>query len=98
MRKLARLSVRMSRKFATRPGEAWLLCRMAWWVVVLSVAARCFSLPRGLRIVAGNQSRRRDLTTANPDELARAIDLVLSTNVLMFKPSCWKRAAVLHRY
>ena len=75
-----------------------MLCRMAWWVAVLSVTARCFSLPRALRIVAGNQSRRQGLTTANPAEFARAIDLVLSTNVLMFKPSCWKRAAVLHRY
>jgi len=71
---------------------------MAWWVAVLSVTARCYSLPRALRVVAGNQSGKRALTTANPDELARAIDLVLSTNVLMFKPSCWKRAAVLHRY
>lgn len=34
----------------------------------------------------------------NADELARAIDLVLSMNTLMFKPSCWKRAVVLHRY
>ena len=98
MIKVARLSFRMGRKFLTRPGEAWLLCRMAWWVGVLSVTARWFSLPRALRIVAGNQSRRQGLTTANADELARAIDLVLSTNVLMFKPSCWKRAAVLHRY
>jgi transglutaminase superfamily protein len=98
MRKLARLSFRTGRKFLTRPGEAWLLCRMAWWVAVLSVTARCYSLPRALRVVAGNQSGKRALTTANPDELARAIDLVLSTNVLMFKPSCWKRAAVLHRY
>ena len=32
------------------------------------------------------------------DELARAIDLLLSADVLMFKPICWKRAAVLHRY
>jgi len=98
MRKLARLAFRLGRKFLTQPGEAWLLCRMAWWVAVLSVTARCFSLPRALRVVAGNQSRKRDLTTANPAELAQAIDLVLSTNALMFKPNCWKRAAVLHRY
>jgi hypothetical protein len=32
------------------------------------------------------------------DELASAIDLLLSADVLMFKPICWKRAAVLHRY
>jgi hypothetical protein len=98
MRKLVRLSFRMGHKLVTSPREAWLLCRMGWWVAVLSVTARCFSLPRALRIVAGNQGRKRNSTTANPDELARAIDLVLSANALMFKPSCWKRAAVLHRY
>lgn len=32
------------------------------------------------------------------DELARAIDLLLSADVFIFKPVCWKRAAVLHRY
>jgi len=32
------------------------------------------------------------------EDLARAIDLLLSADFLMFKPICWKRAAVLHRY
>lgn len=70
--------------------------RMAWWVVVLSATARCYSLPRALRIVAGSQKRSHN--EVNRDDLARAIDLVLSVDVLMFKPICWKRAAVLHRY
>lgn len=34
----------------------------------------------------------------NRDDLARVIDLLLSADFLMFKPICWKRAAVLHRY
>ena len=87
----------VSRKAVSKPGEAWLLLRMAWWVAVVSVMARCYSLPRALRIVAGNQNK----TSRNgktEDELARAIDLLLSADVLMFKPICWKRAAVLHRY
>ena len=37
-----------------------------------------------------------------PDEitarLARAIDLLLRADLFVFKPVCWKRAAVLHRY
>ena len=83
----------------TNPGEAWLLLRMAWWVVVLSVTARCYSLPRALEIVAGNEkSEQLSGQPLNPEELARAIDLLLSADVLMFKPICWKRAAVLHRY
>ena len=92
----SRLVTGATRKFAARPGEAWLLCRMAWWVAVLSVAARVCPLPRALAIVAGHKKSARAAT--NQQELARAIDLLLSADVLMFKPICWKRAAVLHRY
>lgn len=88
--------MRAGKKIVSDPGEAMLLCRMAWWVAVLSVAARWTSLPRALEIVAGTQNGKH--STQTQDELARAIDLVLSADVLMFKPICWKRAAVLHRY
>jgi hypothetical protein len=95
--KTTRLLFAVARKLATKPGEAWLLLRMAWWVVVLSITARCYSLPRALAIVAGDENSRHRSTTTQ-DELAHAIDLLLSADVLMFKPICWKRAAVLHRY
>jgi hypothetical protein len=56
-------------------------------------------LPRALEIVAG---RPVDTSvTTDPEaqkRFARAIDLLLSTDVWIFKPICWKRAAVLHRY
>lgn len=94
--KTIRFLSRGTRKLVTRPDEAWLLLRMAWWVVVLSATARCYSLPRALRIVAGNQKRSNQ--AVNRDDLARSIDLLLSADFLMFKPICWKRAAVLHRY
>ena len=94
--KTIRFLSRGTRKLVTRPGEAWLLLRMAWWVVVLSATARYYSLPRALRIVAGDQKRAHE--ALNHDELARAIDLLLSADFLMFTPVCWKRAAVLHRY
>jgi len=87
----------MGHKVVTKPAEAWLLLRMAWWVAVLSVTARCYSLPRALQIVAGSQNETSH-NGRTEDELARAIDLLLSADVLMFKPICWKRAAVLHRY
>jgi len=70
---------------------------MAWWVAVLSVSARCYSLPRALQIVAGTENGKPS-NSATQDELARAIDLLLSTDIFIFKPVCWKRAAVLHRY
>lgn len=96
MKKFGRLIFGFGRKIVRRPGEAWLLCRMAWWVAVLSVTARWYSLPRALQIVAGNRNGRPTRTTQ--EDLARVIDLLLSADVLMFKPICWKRAAVLHRY
>ena len=96
MRKLARLITRLSRKFVSDPAEALLLCRMAWWVTVLSATARWYSLPRALQIVAGSSNRKP--LPINGDELAHAIDLLLSANIFIFKPVCWKRAAVLHRY
>jgi Transglutaminase-like superfamily len=98
MRKFTRLIFSVSRKFVSRPSEALLLCRMAWWVAVLSVTARCYSLPRALQIVAGTQNKKPLREATNQDELARAIDLLLSADLFMFKPICWKRAAVLHRY
>jgi hypothetical protein len=95
--KTTRLLSRATRMLLTRPGEAWLLLRMAWWVAVLSVTARCYSLPCALEIVAGDNDYRSTETKSRED-LARAIDLLLSADFLMFKPICWKRAAVLHRY
>src|SRR5690242_7773204 len=90
---------RAMRKFLSDPNEALLLCRMAWWVSVLSVAARCYSLPRALEIVAGSERKQaRPADPAAQARLARAIDQLLSANVFLFKPICWKRAAVLHRY
>jgi hypothetical protein len=69
---------------------------MAWWVAVLSIAARFYPLPRALQIVAGGGKTTR--AEATETDLARAIDLLLATNFLIFTPVCWKRAAVLHRY
>lgn len=102
--KTARILSGATRKLVTRPGEAWLLLRMAWWVAVLCVTARLYSLPRALQIVAGNNNRKQPVSAANENglarekDLARAIDLLLSVDFLIFTPICWKRAAVLHRY
>jgi hypothetical protein len=98
LRKTGGLVARAGRKFASQPREALLLCRMAWWVVVLSAAARMLSLPRALGIVAGSSQRPVLTDPREQARLARSIDLLLSADVLMFKPICWKRAAVLHRY
>lgn len=99
LRKSCVFGIRAARKLVLHPGEALLLCRMAWWVVVLSIAARRYPLPRALAIVAGPPDQQP--VTVDPErqeKLARAIDLLLSADVWVFRPICWKRAAVLHRY
>src|SRR5262245_28039462 len=95
--KTTRLLAAVARKLVTKPGEAWLLLRMGWWVVVVSVTARCYSLPRALAIVAGDENSRHPSPTTQ-GELARMLVLHLSGDVFLFKLICWKRAAVLHRY
>jgi len=92
---MPRIIFKIIRKFLSHPSEAWLLCRMALWVVILTVTARYYSLPRALQIVARTKNRK-GVTSQN--DLARAIDQLLSADVFMFRPVCWKRAAVLHRY
>ena len=85
-------------KLAKRnPSRAWLLARMAAWIVVLSVLAKAFSLPRALRIVS-TEVRRKGEVAVDPVQLSTAIDALLGADFLVFKPSCWKRATVLHRY
>jgi len=97
--KTARLIGGASRKLLFHPAEAVLLCRMAVWVGILSLATRALPLPRALSIVAG--SRRQVKQPAKSEvtgRLARAIDQLLSIDLLIFKPICWKRAAILQRY
>ena len=77
---------------------------MAIWVFILSVLVKLQPLPRALRFVAPKrQSPLEDSTQESSREqteasLAQAIDLLLGTDLLVFKPVCWKRATILHRY
>jgi hypothetical protein len=72
---------------------------MAWWISVLSAAARLFPLPRALQIVSGGEEiNAHDYGQYLPQQLAQSIDTLLSADLFYFKPSCWKRAAVLRRY
>ncbi len=97
--KLTTLVVRVARKVARGPGEAWLLLRMAGWLTLLSVAVKMFPLPRALRLVSTATRARTEGSEAEiKRRLAAAVDLLLKTDLLVFKPICWKRAALLHRY
>lgn len=97
--KLPALLMRTTRKGLQAPGEALLLLRMAAWISVLSLAVEVWPLPRALRLVS--TKTRRSLTTPEietQNRLAYAIDQLLKLDLWVFKPVCWKRAAVLHRY
>src|SRR5215813_8193343 len=80
-----------------RPARAWLLVRMAVWVVILSILARVLALPRALRFVA-TDVRTDSKDDIDVDDLSSAIDALLGLDFWMFTPKCWKRAMVLHRF
>jgi hypothetical protein len=75
---------------------------MASWILVLSLVVRLYSLPQALRIISTSpkpesssvKNQRKELAA----DLASAVDALLAVNLFVFKPVCWKRAAVLHRY
>jgi hypothetical protein len=82
-----------------RPGEAFLLLRMAAWVALLSFLIKLMPLPRVLSLIAGTtRDRKPRKTRMTQQRLAQLVDALLGIDVLCFTPTCWKRAPVLHRY
>ena len=97
--RMVRLFMRSVLKLVRDPIESTLILRMAAWVSILSLLVKLRPLPRALQIVslsAPEDSRNPSIETER--RLAHAIDLLLGVNLLIFKPICWKRAAILHRY
>ena len=95
MSKVITILSRTARKASHRPAEAFLLLRMAGWVLLLSIAVKLFSLPRALRLV----STKIRLPRENPEgriqkRLADAVDQLLKTKQFILKPVCWNRAAI----
>lgn len=80
-----------------RPARVWLLLRMATWVVILSGLVKVLTLPRALAVVA-TTVRTDAHGDTDPNDLSSAIDALLELDLLMFRPKCWKRATILHRY
>ena len=97
--RLLRLVIRGGRKLVRNPVESTLILRMAAWVSILSLLVKFQSLPRALQVIALKAPRdSRGTSVETERKLASAIDLLLGTDLLIFKPICWKRAAILHRY
>ena len=77
------------RKLVLNPGETFLIARMALWVSILSLLVKLQPLPRALELVA---ARSKGSSDEPPEEttqrLARAMDILLRTDLLVFKPIC----------
>jgi hypothetical protein len=97
--RLVQVVARGGRKLVLDPGESFLIARMALWVSILSLLVKLRPLPRALELVS---ARSKGSSHEPPEEttqrLARAMDMLLRADLLVFKPICWKRAAVLHRF
>jgi len=90
---------RAGRKVIAHPVEAWLSARMAVWVCVLSLAVKARPLPSALRMLSARTKPPTGRSRQEIEEaLVRAVDPLLATGLLCFRPICWKRAAILHRY
>ena len=90
-----------TRKIIVAPQAALLRARMAFWVALISVAARTASLPRAHRIASfrlRSGLRSQSGASVTPEQLGAAIDSVLGIDLFVFRRSCWKRAMVLQRF
>ena len=92
------IAPRALRLIFVHPRRALLIFRMAVWVTLLSWLVKVYSLPRALQIVSAPLRSAPANSHSDQSELATAIDALLEINFLVFKPLCWKRAAVLRRY
>ena len=92
------LAVRGVRFVRTQPRTAVIVVRMAADVAAFSALVRLLPLPRALSLLStptAIPSPRSD--NPSDERLAQLLDILLASNILCFTPTCWKRAAVLHR-
>lgn len=89
-------AVKATRLVFARPRRAWLMVRIATWTVVLSSTARLCSLPTALSLLSAKT--RKPQAGFDQPEVVTAIDAVLGVNLFVFRPICWKRATLLHRF
>ena len=74
------------------------MLRMASWISLLSLIVRLYSLPQALRIVSTPTRLQPQHREDTRNDLAAAIDALLAIDLFVFRPVCWKRAAVLHHF
>ena len=97
VRKFASRLMLVGRFIMRTPREALLVSRMAGWVVLLSALIRVQPLPRVLKLMTPRTRVPLKQFPSN-ERIAQLLDLLLGIDFFVFRPICWKRAAVLHRY
>ncbi len=98
LRKLARLAGAALRKAPRHPLIVLRAIRIAGWIVILSLLIKITSLPRALKLVSAKVRQAPPQSSAQIQRLAQAVDTLLGLDFFVFRPSCWKRAIILHRY
>lgn len=99
VRIFASRSLVLGRFMIRKPREAFLVLRMAGWVILLSLLIRMQPLPRVLKLMTPRTPAKFPLKQfPSGERIAQLLDLLLEIDVFVFRPICWKRAAVLHRY
>src|SRR6266436_539782 len=96
---IVRMPARIVRMVWRDSRGFFMLLRMAVWVATLSLMVKILPLPTAFRIITPRiRSEAPDDPQAIQDKLARLIDRLLALDLFVSTPTCWKRAAILHRY
>ena len=96
---VVRMPAKIVRMISRDARGFFMLFRMAFWVATLSLMVKVLPLPTAFRIITPRiKSRAPEDPQAIQDKLARLIDRLLALDLFVFTPTCWKRAAILHRY
>lgn len=76
-----------------------LVAAMARDVVKLSLSVKLLPLPRALSALAPREPARSGgaQPLVSDERVVQMLDALLGIDTLCFTPTCWKRAAVLHR-
>ena len=75
-----------------------LLGRIAVWTVILSVAVKLRSLPAALYLLSYTPQENARLDVLRDRKTVTAVDAILGIDRFVFRPVCWKRAILLHRF
>jgi hypothetical protein len=69
---------------------------MAGWLILFTGLIKFLPLHRALQIIS--TPVRNNSGTGVENEIATAVDRLLAMDLFVFRPTCWKRVAILHRY